>query len=69
MQAEAAAEDRMPSTIRCFVSYLLGTLTVWPVDSVCVRPSLGLALGPHALVHILYDVYTSVYSRLLPSSL
>lgn len=40
--------------------------SVWPVDSVCVRPSLGLALGPCALFHILYDVYTSVYSRLFP---
>lgn len=43
--------------------------SVWPVDLVCVRPSLGLALGPRALFHILYDVYTSVYSRLFPSSL
>lgn len=42
---------------------------VWPVDSGCVRPSLGLATGPCALFHILYDVYTSVYRRLLPSSL
>lgn len=40
-----------------------------PVDSVCVRPSLGLPLGPCALFHILYDVYTRVYSRLPSSSL
>lgn len=43
-------------------------ISVRPVDSACVRPSLGLAVGPCALFHSLYDVYTSVYSRLFPSS-
>lgn len=43
--------------------------SVWPVDAVCVRPNLGLALGPCALFHILYDVYTSVYNHLLLCSL
>lgn len=42
--------------------------SVWPVCSICVRPSLGLALGLCDLFHILYDVHTSVYSRVLPSS-
>lgn len=41
---------------------------VWPVDSSCVRPCLGLTLGPCALFHILDDVYTSVYSLFFPFS-
>lgn len=71
IKAEAAAEDRMPSTMRSFVSYLLGAMTVF-----CLACRLGLCTavfmsGYRTLCsfHILYDVYTSVYRHLLPSSL
>lgn len=59
-------DDAVRYEMICFLFIGCHEFSVWPVDSIYVWPCLDLAVGPCALFHILYDVYRSVYSCLLP---